>query len=345
MHIYQKRTIHWRFECLTLLILLGIISWLFLNWQANATKYHISDSWSFLMAPADFFISDHWLPFSPQDPTWYAILIASINTFILGMSVMMSATVLGFGLGFIGAYPKYHMQWLSKGYVDVFRNTPLVGQLFFWYFGVFYMMPQTMHLYYHGFFKVSIESLSIYTGNLFIIMSFVYLFVFLYFLIYKRSLGISLSCLLMCVIYFNFSHSKYFTMSVEWLALYFTLSFYTASYIAEIVRTTLQNVPLSIEDAATALGLNQKDKLRYVFFPTAITAMRPMIIYQYITIMKNTSIGMLIGYPELMNVLTGTIINATGQTLICVVLMMMIYLSVCLLCQKLLLKEKSGVGN
>ena len=134
-------------------------------------------------------------------------------------------------------------------------------------------------------------------------------------------------------------------MSVEWLALYCSLTFYTSSYISEIVRTTLTNVPLSVEDAATALGLSQKDKLMYVILPTAFTAMRPMLINQYITIMKNTSIGILIGYPELMNILTGTIINATGQTLICVVLMMLIYLTVCLLCQILLMKENDQVRN
>lgn len=345
MRIYHKRLIHWRFECLSLFVLVGIISWLCLNWQVNTTKYHLSNSLSFLMAPANFFISDHWLPFSPKDPTWYAILIASINTFILGMSIIMSATMLGFLFGFFGTYPKYRMQWFSKIYVDVFRNTPLVGQLFFWYFGVFYMMPQKSHLYYDGFIKVSIESLSIYTGNFFFLMSFIYFFVFIYFLVYKRSYVVSLSSLLMCIIYFNFGHAKYFTMSVEWLALYCTLTFYTASYISEVVRAALLSVPVSIDDAATALGFNQIDKLIYVIFPTAYKTMRPILVNQYITIMKNTSIGILIGYPELMNVLTGTIINSTGQTLCCVVLMMLIYLSVCLLCQILFNKDDEKVSS
>ncbi|MDG2348297.1 MAG: ABC transporter permease subunit [Gammaproteobacteria bacterium] len=343
MHIYQRQKIHWFYELLSLAFIVLIISWLYFNWKINALGYQVSNTWTFLSSSANFFISDHWLPFSPKDPTWYAILIASVNTFILGMSVMMSATVFGFLFGILSAYPKYKLQWFASSYVDVFRNTPLVGQLFFWYFGVFYLMPQTEHIYYDGFVKVSIQSLSIYTGNLFFILSFFYLIVGIYFLFLKRAFGMSLSFLLMSFIYFNFSHSHYFTMSVEWLALYTTLTFYTASYIAEIVKASLLSVPNAIDDAAIALGLNDKDKFKLVIYPIALKSMRPMLINQYITIMKNTSIGMLIGYPELMNVLTGTIINSTGQTLICVSLMMCIYLSVCLFCQFLFMRKHEPI--
>lgn len=343
MHIYQRQKIHWFYELLSLAFIVLIISWLYFNWKINASGYHVSDTWTFLSTSANFFISDHWLPFNPKDPTWYAILIASVNTFILGMSVMMSATVFGFLFGILSTYPKYKLQWFASSYVDVFRNTPLVGQLFFWYFGVFYLMPQTEHIYYDGFVKVSIQSLSIYTGNLFFILSVFYLIVGIYFLCLKRAFGISLSCLLMSFIYFNFSHSHYFTMSVEWLALYTTLTFYTASYIAEIVKASLLSVPNAIDDAAIALGLNDRDKFKLVIYPIALKSMRPMLINQYITIMKNTSIGMLIGYPELMNVLTGTIINSTGQTLICVSLMMCIYLSVCLFCQFLFMRKHEPI--
>ena len=143
----------------------------------------------------------------------------------------------------------------------------------------------------------------------------------------------------MCLIYFNFSYSQYFSVSIEWLALYCTLTLYTSSYICEIVRASLLSIPISIDEAATALGLKQRDKFRYVILPIALKSMRPMLINQYITIMKNTSIGILIGYPELMNVLTGTIINATGQTFTCVLLMMLIYLSVCLFCQLLFINK------
>lgn len=239
MHIYQKKKIHWLYELLSFFFLAVIVAWFFFNWQQNTTKYHLSDSWSFLFGPANFFISDYWLLFSPKDPTWYAILIASINTFILGISVMVSSTFFGLIIGFFATYPKYKMQWFSKIFVDVFRNTPLVGQLFFWYFGVFYMMPENVHSYYNGLLTVSIQSLSIYTGNLFSILSVIYFFICLYFSFVKRSLGISLMSLLMCLIYFNFSYSQYFSVSIEWLALYCTLTLYTSSYICEIVRASL----------------------------------------------------------------------------------------------------------
>src|SRR6056300_1567603 len=106
MHIYQRQKIHWFYELLSLAFIVLIISWLYFNWKINASGYHVSDTWTFLSTSANFFISDHWLPFNPKDPTWYAILIASVNTFILGMSVMMSATVFGFLFGILSTYPK-----------------------------------------------------------------------------------------------------------------------------------------------------------------------------------------------------------------------------------------------
>ena len=101
MHIYQKKKIHWFYELLSFFFLAVIVTWFFSNWQQNTTKYHLSESWSFLFEPANFFISDYWLLFSPKDPTWYAILIASINTFILGISVMVSSTFFGLIIGFL----------------------------------------------------------------------------------------------------------------------------------------------------------------------------------------------------------------------------------------------------
>ena len=344
MHMNQKKIIHWRYECYSVLILIALFSWLYFNWQVNVIKSHLSESLAFLTGSANFFISDHWLPFSPKDPVWYAILIASINTFVLGVSVIFSATCLGLLFGFFSAYSEYKMQWFTKLYVDLFRNTPLVGQLFFWYFGVFYLMPSEVNTYLDGFVTLSIQSISIYVGHFFSFLSVMYLMMFLFFVIIKRTFGIALITLFISVIYFYFSYSKYFLVSIEWLALYVTLTLYTASYIAELSRAALTSVPQYVDDAATALGLSQKNKLKYVIFPLAFKAMRPMLINQYITIMKNTSIGMLIGYPELMNVLTGTIINNTGQTLVCVILMMFLYLSVCLLCQTLFIKQTERVS-
>ena len=342
MRVYKYPSIHWRYECLTLISLCLIGLWLYANWLFNSSQHHFFESTKFLFEPANFFISDHWLSYKPTDPTWFAILVAAINTFVLGVAVSSASTFFGFILGVLASDRKYQCQWLVKAYVDIFRNTPLVAQLLFWYFGVFYFLPISNQSYLDGFFIVSIRGIDIYSHVLFAVMGCLYFLLSLYFAFAKRSFGLFLTALLMCIIYFDFSKADSFTLSIEWLALFVSLTLYTTSYIAEIVRGALLTVPISKLDAATALGLKKRQKFFYVALPSAFKIMQPMLVNQYVTVIKNSSIGILIGYPELMNVLTGTIINATGQTLVCVLLMMLIYLVLCLMSQKLFDYEIKG---
>lgn len=329
MHGNQKQPFNWRYESLTLFIFIIVLYFLFHNWHLNQPPQRIQESWSFLVEPSSFFISDRWLSFEPSDPYWYAILIAAINTFVLGISVITFGTCLGVLIGLFEVMPSLKMKWFSSIYIDVFRNTPLVAQLFFWYFGVVYCFPYNDTTYFAGLLTVNIRSITMYMGDFFLFMTYVYAMIFVYFLVIKRSWGLSISALLMFIIYLNFDNERYFSISTEWLALCTTLTLYSTAYIAEIVKTCLLSIPTSVDDAASSIGLTTFQKYRLILFPTAAIAMRPMMVNQYVTIMKNTSIGLLIGYPELMNILIGTIVNATGQTMLCVSLMMVLYLLIC----------------
>jgi general L-amino acid transport system permease protein len=127
---------------------------------------------------------------------------------------------------------------------------------------------------------------------------------------------------------FNFSGG--FVVTPEFMALLFGLSFYTASFIAEIVRAGILAVTKGQKEAAAALGLHPSQALRLVVLPQALRVMIPPMTSSYLSLTKNSSLGLAIGYPDLVSV-TGTILNQTGQAVEIILLTMAVYLSLSLL--------------
>jgi general L-amino acid transport system permease protein len=112
----------------------------------------------------------------------------------------------------------------------------------------------------------------------------------------------------------------------EFIALYLALSFYTASFIAEIVRAGIKGVSKGQTEAASALGLRAGPTLRLVVIPQAMRIVIPPLTSQYLNLTKNSSLAVAIGYPELVAV-GGTILNQTGQSIEIVAIWMLVYLS------------------
>jgi general L-amino acid transport system permease protein len=124
---------------------------------------------------------------------------------------------------------------------------------------------------------------------------------------------------------FNYVGGAY--MSPEFLALMLGLSLYIASFIAEIVRSGIQSVDRGQIEAARALGLSKGQIYRHVILPQALRVMVPPATAQYVSLVKNSSLGVAIGYPELFNV-NNTITTESGHTIECIAMMMAVYLSI-----------------
>jgi general L-amino acid transport system permease protein len=107
------------------------------------------------------------------------------------------------------------------------------------------------------------------------------------------------------------------------------LVLYTAAFIAEIVRGGIQAVPKGQVEASRALGLQERQALRLVILPQAMRVIVPPLTSQYLNLVKNSSLAIAIGYPDLFNVST-TIGNQTGQPVIVIVLVMATYLAISL---------------
>jgi general L-amino acid transport system permease protein len=88
----------------------------------------------------------------------------------------------------------------------------------------------------------------------------------------------------------------------ELAALLAGLVVYTASHIAEVVRGSIQSVPKGQSEAATALALPPWHRLRYVILPQALRVAIPPLANQYLNLTKNSSLAVVVGYPELMRI-------------------------------------------
>src|SRR5262249_45263424 len=98
----------------------------------------------------------------------------------------------------------------------------------------------------------------------------------------------------------------------EFSALLIGISLYSASFIAEIVRSGIQGVDAGQPEAARSLGLREGRIMRLVIFPQALTVMFPPLITQYLSLIKDSSLGFAIAYPELVSI-NNVMINQTGQ--------------------------------
>jgi general L-amino acid transport system permease protein len=114
------------------------------------------------------------------------------------------------------------------------------------------------------------------------------------------------------------------------MALLVGLSVYTAAFIAEIVRSGIAGVPRGQLEAAAALGLTRTQSLRLVVIPQAMRIIIPPLTNQYLNLTKNSSLAVAIGYPDLVSVFAGTVLNQTGQAVEVILITMAVYLAISL---------------
>ena len=120
------------------------------------------------------------------------------------------------------------------------------------------------------------------------------------------------------------------SVTPEYLTVLFGLTIYTASYIAEIVRGGIQSVPFGQHEASAALGLSRSQEIRLVQLPQALRVIIPPVTSQYLNLTKNSSLAVAVGYPDLVSI-ANTTLNQTGRAIECIAVVMACYLTLSLL--------------
>ena len=127
---------------------------------------------------------------------------------------------------------------------------------------------------------------------------------------------------------FNFKGGTHLRNSL--IALWLALSFYTAAFIAEIVRGGILAISSGQTEAAASLGLRPNRIMSLVVLPQALRVIIPPLISNYLNLTKNSSLAIAVGYMDVTGTLGGITLNQTGRELECILLLMLVYLTISL---------------
>jgi general L-amino acid transport system permease protein len=347
-----------------LLVVTGLVLFLWYittNLLHNIDQRGIETGFGFFSERAGFGISESPIEYNTDSTYFRAFLVGLLNTLIISGVGIFFATVIGLIIGIARLSNNYLVSKLSLSYIELFRNIPILLQILFWYNIVIAALPspRTSYGFVDTFF---LNNRGLYTprpvaeeGFWIVGLAFVFaIFIVLYlFKMAKNKFDetgkdtlvlpwailvlISVPVLVFNIIGspmtlddpilrgFNFKGGMNF--SPEFLALAFSLSIYTATYIAEAVRSGIQAVPKGQKEAAASLGLNSYQSLKTVVLPQAIRISIPPVINQYLNLVKNSSLATAIGYPDIVTVFSGTVLNQTGQAIEVILVTMAVYLT------------------
>jgi general L-amino acid transport system permease protein len=352
------------YQILVVAIVVGLGAYLVHNTMENLRRQSIATGFGFLEREAGFGIGEHLIPFSPADTYGRALLVGLLNTIYVAVIGIVLATILGTVIGICRLSSNWLIRKLSLVYVELFRNVPLLLQLFFWYKvlnenapgprqawnpvanvfisnrGIMFPVPapDPSHQWIWAAFAVGIvvsfvigrwaKRRQMATGRQFPtgIVSTA-LVIGLPLIVFLAS-GAPLTLDKPELRGFNFAGGQ--TLSPEFAALLLGLVIYTASFIAEIVRAGILAVSWGQTEAASALGLTRAQTLRLIILPQALRVIVPPMTSQYLNLTKNSSLAVAIGFPELVSV-GNTTINQTGQAIEGIAIIMAVYLIISLL--------------
>jgi general L-amino acid transport system permease protein len=319
----------------------------------------------FLDLTAGFEIAERAVPYDPSDTFAQALFVGLLNTLMVSVVGVALATLLGLVVGIARLSRNWLVNRLALAYVELFRNTPLLLQLFVIYFVVFLQMPPVrdshqllgaVYLNQRGLYVPRPVVAPDGTPWLVLVILAVTLAATTWLVAARREAagrparGLRWLAVLLLVGLplagwllvpggpmsleipqagrFNLQGGLRFTP--EFVALVIGLALYTAAFIAEIIRGGIEAVSVGQREAARAIGLREPQILRLVVLPQALRVIIPPLTSQYLNLIKNSSLALAIGYADLFNV-SRTVSELTGQPVAVIVLVMAIYLVISLI--------------
>jgi general L-amino acid transport system permease protein len=332
-----------------------------LNASRNMRDAGIAAGFDFLFRTAGIEVPFVLTDYSAQSSNLALLWVGIVNTMLITVISATAATVLGFLVGVARLSRNWLLSTLAGAYVEAIRNIPLLFFVLFWYFGVIAALPgprQSIPIFDVAF--LNNRGLTIplpHNGSPFgkaglVILGALLIHVgFAWWARRRRdrtgkgapvwTIGTLLLALVPIVALTlatlstswdipkltGFNYRGGFVLVPEFVALFVALTTYTAAFIAEIVRGGILAVPKGQLEAAAAVGLRQGQVLRLVVIPQALRVMIPPMTSQYLNVLKNSSFGAAIAYPELVSVFMGSALNNTGQAIEIIAITLSVYLS------------------
>jgi general L-amino acid transport system permease protein len=352
------------FQVLLAAALLAFVLWIADNTITNLRRANVASGFDFLWNRSGFDIAQSLIPYSSASTYGRALIVGLLNTILIAVLGIIVASVIGFLLGIARLSGNFLLSRLAAVYVETLRNIPVLLQLLFWYKAVLSVLPSPRqglqlpfgaNLSNRGLllpraiaepefvdtaiaFLVAVVAVAVLarwarrrqlaTGQPFpMLWASVALLIGVPVVVFLAT-GAPLAVEFPQLKGFNFVGG--WNIKPEFMALLLGLSLYTATYIAEIVRAGILAVAHGQSEAAYALGLRPGAALRLVVIPQAMRVIIPPLTSQYLNLTKNSSLAVAIGYPDLVSVFAGTVLNQTGQAVEVIFLTMVVYLAISL---------------
>ncbi|MDB9760915.1 ABC transporter permease subunit [Pelagibacteraceae bacterium] len=351
-------------QVLTLLFIVLLISYFTFNAQVNMDNRGIAFGFGFLSQEASFDIGFSLIDYDGSRSYARAFLVGLLNTLLVSVIGIIFATLIGVTIGIGRLSSNYLVAKFSEVYVEIFRNIPLLLQLFFWYFAALRALPlpeQAMNfndisyltvkgwyvpkfiwtnfsifiysvigaiiaiIFVSKYAKKQREEFGKHFPTFYIGVALLFALPFLSFLIGGVALKFEIPVLKkMSATIFNFQGGV--SIIPELMALAMALSMYTATFIAENVRAGILGVGKGQKEAAASIGLTKAQILKLVVLPQALRIIIPPTTNQYLNLTKNSSLAAAIAYPDLVLIFAGTALMQTGRAIEIVSITMGTYL-------------------
>ncbi len=354
------------------LLTAGIVGWfiwyLFSNTSQNLDARGMKSGFGFLNVQAGFDTDFKLIEYVAGVGTYGDIfLLGIINTLYISVLAIIFSTLLGLTIGILRLSDNWLVSRVSLAYVEIFRNTPLLIQIVFWYMGVFSLLPKVRNSIdlSAGAEVIVLNNRGLYMpwpipGEQFWMTALAFMIALVLVIVLRRwaqkrrdatgqkfSLwmpSVALIVLLPGTVYlttgqplgwdtpvlegFNFVGGA--TLPPAFLSLFVALTIYHAAHFAETVRAGILSVDKGQHDAALSIGLRPGRAMSLVIIPQAMPAIVPQMISQWMNTVKNSSLAIAIGYPDLVAVFMQTSLNQIGHAIEIVGMTMAFYMFVSL---------------
>ena len=355
-------------QVLTVLFILLLIIYFTINAQNNMGNRGISFGFGFLSQESSFDITFSLIDYDGSHSYARAFLVGLLNTILVSVIGIFFATILGVTVGISRLSQNYLIAKTAEWYVEIFRNIPLILQIFFWYFAALRALPLTIDSI--NFYDISFLNVKgwyvpkfLWTNFSLFLYSIIFAVIaIIFFLRYAKqqrdefgkqfpTFYISLAILFVLPtltfliggvsLTFEIPELTQLSKTVyvykggvsiipELIALALALSMYTATFIAENVRAGILGVSKGQKEAAASIGLTKGQILKLVVMPQALRIIIPPTTNQYLNLTKNSSLAAAIAYPDIVLVFAGTALMQTGRAIEIISITMLTYLSLSL---------------
>ena len=339
----------WAWQMLGALVFSALVLWLGNNARVNMAQRNITFGFDFLTHPAGFDIPFHLLSWNLTDSYGYALLVCLLNSALCAAMSIVLASALGLLIALMRLSGNPLMAGTARGVVEVVRNTPQLVQIFFIYVAVLQSLPpprQSIALGWGVVLNVrglllpspSLDSRIILAGVGFAVLAMIARFT-------RRPSGIAgmLLAPLLLILWlvgaawsaswempelrgFNFAGGL--RLPPELLALWLGISIYTSAFISEIIRAAILGVSYGQTEAAFSVGLSRGQTMFLVVLPQALRILIPPLTSQYLNIIKSTTLGAAIAYPDLLQIFGRTVLNQSGRAVEVMTLLIGVFLSI-----------------